>query len=38
MPSGVSETLAAVDFTPDAATLDRALAFLRERDGGAASR
>ena len=37
MPSSVSETLGAVDFTPDAATLDRALAFLRERDGGAAA-
>jgi Fe-S cluster assembly protein SufD len=35
VPSSVSETLGALDFTPDTATLDEVLAFLAERDGAA---
>ena len=33
MPSSVSETLGALDFTPDAATLDQVVELLGERDG-----
>jgi Fe-S cluster assembly protein SufD len=33
VPSSVSETRGALDFTPDAATLDHVVAFLGERDG-----
>ena len=37
MPSGVSETLPALDFTPTAATLDRVITFLDDQDDGTAS-
>jgi Fe-S cluster assembly protein SufD len=37
VPSSVSETLGALDFTPDTATLDDVLSFLAEREDGAAA-
>jgi Fe-S cluster assembly protein SufD len=37
VPSGVSETLATLDFTPTAATLDRVITFLDGQGDGAAS-
>jgi len=37
VPSGVSETLSALDFAPTAATLERVIKFLDEQGDGAAS-